>query len=233
MAVGTTANYDVDRTTLITDALSLIGVTEATQDETNLAIRTLNALVRMLDAKGQWLWAVSNTESSLTLVANQQAYATGITATTINTSILKLEWAAVYVGTEYRDLHILDKGQSFRTRRKSDGTGEPVEVYLERKKLLADNRMLFFPTPNAAYTVKYTFRRPLYDFDTATDNPDFPSEFVLPLQKLLACELAPHFGTPLNERQLNRAEAEFQFQEATAASADNASSELPARTVYF
>jgi hypothetical protein len=233
MAVGTTANFDVTRTELIDLALGIIGVTEATQSDYSLAIKVLNSLIRYLDADGHWLHAIDSTESTLTLVSSQREYAAGAGASNIATNILRLEYIAVLEGAEdYRELVILDTPQSFRTLLKDDSNGEPSAVHLERAKLLTDNKIQFFPTPNSAYTVKYNYRRPLFDFDLATDNPDFPSPFILPLQKRLAVELAPHFGNPLPERQLLLAEAEAQFEQAKSFHADKPSY-VPLQTEYF
>lgn len=223
MAVGTTADFDVTREDLLDLSLSLLGVNEASPDDRSLAIKVLNSLVRHMDARAEWLHAIDQTDSTLTLVADQAEYATGATSTTIATNIVRLEYAAVLIGGDREPLHIFDTKQGLRTPLEDDSNAQPIAVHLERNKLLTDNKMIFYPTPNAAYSVVYNYRRPLYDFDTSTDNPDVPGEFVLPLQKLLAAQLAPHFGIPLTERQLLLAEGEREFQQATGSVSDGPS----------
>jgi len=220
MAVGTTADFDLTRNELIDIAYSLIGVAEVSNSDRALAVQMLNSLVRHLDARGDWLWTIDNTETTLTTVSGTQEYSTGAAATDIATNILKLSYAAVLINNDREELDILDKPSSLRTDLQDESNNQPIEVYLERAKLLADNKMLLYPTPNAAYSVVYKYRRPLYDFDGASDNPDFPGTFILPLQKLLAAELAPHFGIPLQERQLLMAQGSEQFRAAAAFESD-------------
>ena len=43
-------------------------------------------------------------------------------------------------------------------------------------------------------------KRPLFDFDTASDNPDFPSQFTRMLKNLLAADLSDGQGISLEER---------------------------------
>lgn len=231
MPVGTTSDFDVTRDELIDLAFSLIGVSEVSKTDRTLAKKVLNSLMRHLDARGTWLHTVDNTESTLTLVANQQEYVTGTGANNIADNMLKLETCAVYIN-DHEWLTILDKPMSLRTPLMDDSTGQPEAVHFARAKLTADNVLLFYPTPNAAYTVKYTFRRPLFDFDGATDNPDFPGPFILPLQKMLGAELAPHYGIPLQERQFLKAEGMGEFELAKADLADRPSY-TPLKMEYF
>ena len=49
--------------------------------------------------------------------------------------------------------------------------------------------------------VRLTFRRPLFDFDTAADTPDFPLEWPRTLVYKLAFDLGDLYGIPLEERR--------------------------------
>ena len=55
-----------------------------------------------------------------------------------------------------------------------------------------------------AYTngelIFYSYKRPLYDFDKATDNPDMPSGWGRYLTLRLAHDLSPEYGLALDER---------------------------------
>lgn len=232
MAVGTTSDFDVTRNELIRASLRSLGVTEPSNQEILDAAQVLNMLVRHLDERGEHLWAISNTMSTFTLVANQQAYVTGVGANNIRANILELVYCGLIIGTEHCELDILDKRTSLRTRLRSDSNAQPIAVHLESGKLFSSNRMLFYPTPNAAYTVEYSFKRPIYDFDTTTDNPDFPASFILPLKKLLAYELSQEYGTPAQERQELLTMGEKMWSDALAARAGKPSY-VPLRTEYF
>lgn len=232
MPVGTTSDANVTRTELIQTSLGMIGCSDPGNTDMSLGLRLLNVLTRHLDAKGDFLHAISNTESTLTLIGAQQAYATGSGASLIATNIIKLEYVAVINGNRRDPLVILDKPQSLRTSLQDDTTSQPIAVHLETAQFRASQRMLFYPTPNSAFSVVYKYRRPIFDFDSASDNPDFPSDFSLPLIKLLAYELAPHYGTPLNERQLLQLEGEKGWNDSVAFNSSRPSY-VPLRTEYF
>lgn len=198
----------ITRQNLIKRAFRRIGMDSPSTNEQALAVDLLNDIVKEIDAEGRWLWTASNTPTALTLVASQASYATGATATTIATNILRLERVELIRGGMYLPIRIVDKTESISTwERESGNTGEPLMVYLERLPVLTDNKMWFYPTPNSAYSAQYYYRRRLYDFDNASDNPDFPQDWAQRLVKRLAYELAPEYGVPLAERQLLAAEA--------------------------
>lgn len=233
MAVGTTSDFNVSRNDVVTLALGMCGVADPSNADISLGNTLLNMKIRHLDADGDWLHAISNTESTLTLVGGQQAYSTGVGATNIASTIIKLEYAAIEIGSSRQPpLVILDKQTSLKTPLKLDTNGQPVAVYLETANLRSAQRMLFYPIPNSAYTVKYHFRRALYDFDTVTDNPDMPTAFALPLMKLLAVELAPHFGNTLNDQQLLMTKAEADLAKAKAGNSDRPAY-VPLKTEYM
>jgi hypothetical protein len=57
--------------------------------------------------------------------------------------------------------------------------------------------------------LQITFHRPFEDFDSASDTPDFPQEWFLPLMLELAALIGPSAGVPPSERQALFREAEF------------------------
>lgn len=62
--------------------------------------------------------------------------------------------------------------------------------------------------------IEFQFVRPFQDFDAATDTPDFPQAFHLPLMLELAAMIGPKFGLPMDERVRLFREAESYRQEA-------------------
>lgn len=50
--------------------------------------------------------------------------------------------------------------------------------------------------------VRFTYRRPLFDFDTAADTPDFPLEWPRTILYKLAFDLGDIYSIPLEERQM-------------------------------
>jgi hypothetical protein len=87
----------------------------------------------------------------------------------------------------------------------------------ENRPITGANYLLFWESggsgPSAwasgtSYTapqhLRLWFKRPLYDFDTASDNPDMPQGWSLWLQKELAIQLAPGHNVDLNKINILR-----------------------------
>ena len=233
MPVGTTADFNLTREELLELSLSICGVNEPSEDDLVLSRRTLGSFIRHLDLEGHWFWAIDQTESSLTLVSGQAEYVTGAAATNIKTNIFRLQWVAKIEANEDRiPLTIFTEPAASRTFLKGDTDSEPVAVFLDRAVLLADNVLRVYPTPNQAYELRYTFRRPIFDFDSGSDNPDIPSEAFLALQYGLAYHLAPHFGVSLNDRVTFKAEFTQLMRDVTMYK-PNKSTPQVARAEYY
>lgn len=64
-------------------------------------------------------------------------------------------------------------------------TGSVVQWHYQRKN--SNGKLFVWPAPaNIDYALKITYAKPLEDFDTASDTPDFPQEWYLLLIKELA-----------------------------------------------
>ena len=225
MSINTTSDFTLTRNELIELSMSKIGVTELSVEDVNLGVKVLNSLVRNLDAKGSWLWAIDSTESTLTTVPGQAEYVAGNGANYIATDILEVTTVThARSVTDRVLLRILTKHEADRTYLKQDNnSSEPIACYLERANIRKANVLTIYPTPDAAFTIKYNYRRALYDFVQADNNPDLPTEWFLPLQKMLASELASHYGKPLQERQLLKMEADEAMLEVARFSQDSPS----------
>jgi hypothetical protein len=75
----------------------------------------------------------------------------------------------------------------------------------------------FYPRFSSGdHVIEFTYQRPFADFDAASDHPDFPQEFYLPLTLELAALLGPKFGVPIQERARLFTEAAAYREEALA-----------------
>jgi hypothetical protein len=211
--------------------LRRIGNSNPSASERAQAILALNMIVKRVDVRGRWLWAISNTASTLTLANGTRAYSAGATASTINTNILELESVFLVEGTSTTELEIIDKSRAISNPYRDD-SGKPLEVYLETAPVMANQKMHFFPTPNSTYSIQYYFRRRLYDFMASSDDPDFPGEWVNYLVKELAGEISPEYGVPLQERQYLKMEAEAALRDLNATNAEAAPTQT-VQTLYF
>ena len=71
--------------------------------------------------------------------------------------------------------------------------GQPVSYFYDPQ--LSTGKLHLWPSPDAIdYSLKITYSRSIEDFDTASDNPDFPQEWLEAITYNLAVRLAPMFG---------------------------------------
>lgn len=254
-----TSNFNVTRNEIITLALQNIGVLadgeSASGDQITNGIKSLNLIVRELDTSGKWLWGISQTPSTVTLVANQFVYTAAASA--IPTDLLQL------VRASYRDAQANDWPLDILTTEGYESIGEKVKsgdprsVFLPEHKTLSSKTLFVWPmltsvntqsvvtgTDAAAwkcikshtsdstnkpitganyllywesggsgpsswatatsYTapqqVRLWYKRPLYDFDAASDNPDFPQQWSRLLIYRLSADLADMYRKSLEER---------------------------------
>jgi hypothetical protein len=187
----------ITRTELIKRAFRRIGIwTPSTNDLSN-AVGLLNDVVKMIDVHGKWLWAIDNTPTALTISSGTQSYSVGTAPTGIASYILELIRMELVIGTALFPLRIIDKDESVKSwERESSANGQPYLCYLEKRAPMSAQKIWVYPSPNANYSAQYTYRRRLYDFDNASDNPDFPQDWNQRLAVILAFHLAPEYGYP-------------------------------------
>jgi hypothetical protein len=76
-----------------------------------------------------------------------------------------------------------------------DQSGDPTRYAFEPR--ITNARVYFDYQANDFHDViKFDYQRPFEDFDAATDNPDFPQEWLRALKWNLASEIGIEFGTP-------------------------------------
>ena len=266
MPVGTpnarTNNFNVTRDELISLAYEDIKVLAEGEvlsaDLQSTGIKKLNLIIREHDLTGKHLWAISQTPTTIPLVANTFIYTqtNGLPAT-----ILSL------VEASYRDSSATDIPLEILTTEQYEGqankteTGNPGWVYLTENTVVASKTLYVGPTLSTVNTqsvvtgtdaivyrcirahtadsttrpvtganyllyweaggsgpsvwttgTSYTapqllrlwFKRPLYDFDAATDNPDMPQGWSHWLQQELAIRLSPGHNVPMEKVQMMR-----------------------------
>lgn len=206
MAVSSSNNFTITSNNLVKSALRRIGKDRPSDQDILDGREVLNMIMKHLDAEARWLWAISGTESTITTVASQEFY--NVTTDSLDNDIVRLEKVSRINGSNRDPIRIISSDE-FLASYERDQTGQPFAVWLEQNPLRASQRIAFLPTPDSAYTINYTYRRALYDFDSASDNPDVPQEGIYELRVLLAAEMANDYGLPLAERQLLRQDAEI------------------------
>jgi hypothetical protein len=228
------SNANITRTELVTRAFRRFGHQFPTTDELVYGATTLNLLVKKLDREGRFVHAISKTPYSLTTIASQQSYAVGALATTIPSYITALERVELAINSApYPALDILNSTQFQMHYERDTAAAQPYACHLQVGSTSAGNVLWLLPKPDSAYTVKIFYRRMLYDFDAASDNPDVPQAMALDLIDALAARLAPDFGTPAAEvAQFHEPMAVRAKHDMRASNHENATPR-PARTEYL
>jgi hypothetical protein len=85
-------------------------------------------------------------------------------------------------------------------------TGTPNIVFYDRRGGANSTGKLYVwqPEDPPADAIKYTFKRPIQDFNAAGDDPDLPQEWIRTLIWNLALEMAPEYDVP--EQKIQRIE---------------------------
>jgi len=180
-----TTTFSISRDQLITTALRKIGVVAqgevATTDQISEAAMALNLLVKAWEADGMPLWALRTTP--IPLVAGQTSYniGIGITNHVVTDKPLKViqAWNRDPISKVDIPMRILTK-QEYSILGNKSTSGKPIQIYYEPK--VDSGTLYLFPTPAAGdvatSTIYITYQRPFEDFNSTTDTPDFPSEWI-------------------------------------------------------
>lgn len=213
MATSNSSNFSTTRNDIIKGALRLCGAVALgetpTADQYTEAAETLNMMAKAWQADGMALWALK--EYSLTLTLSAQSYEMGLTKTVAIDKPLKITQAILHDTSTNVDIpmRIITRDEYNRLGNKTT-TGQPIQIYYEP---LRDYGILHvYPPANSAAVsskkIKLTYMRPYEDFDTATDEPDFPQEWYEALKYGLATRLAGEYGITTEDRNALRAEAQ-------------------------
>lgn len=146
-------DFNLTRDQLVEMAYRKLGVLAEgeplSSDLSTTGVRTLNLLVRKIDAGAKWLWTISQTPTSLTLVANQFTYTTN---DTLPTNLLEL------VSVSFRDAAGNDSPitilttEGYEAIRDKIQTGDPSHVYLTEHKTIASKRLFVTPMLSSVNT---------------------------------------------------------------------------------
>jgi len=201
MAISNSFDFSINRNQVIAGALRKLGVISQGQtpdsDQITDASEALNTLVKAWQAEGLPLWAIKT--FSFTPVSGTTSYSVG-TGLTVNTAEpLKIYQMYYRNNTSEIDIPINPLTQQqyhFLSSKLQEGT--PVQFYYER--LNGYGNIHLFLTPDTTFasnnTIYFLYQRPFSDFDSSTDTPDFPQEWIRALIYGLADEMSLDYGIP-------------------------------------
>lgn len=101
-----------------------------------------------------------------------------------------------------------------------DSEGVPNQLFYDRvpsSDTALETNGTFYIQPrfdDGDHVIEFTYHRPFQDFDSSTDNPDFPQAFYLPLTLELTTFLGIKGGVTIEERREMRKEAQYYLEQA-------------------
>lgn len=227
MTTSNTTIFELTRDQIIEAAMRKCGAlaegASPTSAQLTIGQQALNSLISQYQTLGMPLW--KRTQYSLTLVAGTNSYTIGVGQTTNTAFPLKL-LSAVYRTTNggaVQEMTPIAREQ-FNLLNQSS-TGKPTQYTYQ--PFVNSGVLKVWPTPDStsasAGMMELTYTKPVDGFTSASETPDFPQEWQLPLIYGLAVLLAPEYGVPLNDRSDLRKEKEMYLDLAKDYNYENAS----------
>lgn len=205
MATSGNTTWQLTRDTIIAAALRKLGVlaegVAANATQISTAAEALNGVVALFQTKGMPLW--KRTTQTVSLVLGQQAY--------IITDGVKVPQVVLQYVNNSTQYELIEKSM-YDFNQLPQGTinaGQPVHYYYQPG--ISDGTLNIWPVPDTGAVANNqlaVIKQKKFDgFFAAGETPDFPSYYTKAIIYSLACDLAPEYGVPLQDRQLLKAEA--------------------------
>lgn len=199
MAVSGSNDFNQTEQTIIKDALILCGGLEDDEDPTSeqqtYSRRALNRMCKAWSKKGlkAWCW----NEVTLTLATSQASYSIGPTGADLVTERpLELRNVRkVVTGTQEVPIRVISRSE-YMEQPSKDSDSEPVSVFYDPQ--LDNGIMYVWPSPSGAYSLKFSAKQYIEDFDSSTNNPYFPTEWLEAIVYNLALRLCPKYEVNVN-----------------------------------
>lgn len=216
--MSTSGSYDfsITRNDIIQEAFRKIGALgenetiAADTTKLNVGIAALNPMAKAWQAYGMQMWC--RTDKTVLLSALTTSPTTiGPASTIVDTKkYLKLLQAIRRDTSSNTDVPLnLFTYENFNMLSTKTSTGAPLHVHYQ--PTLTAGTIYLWPLPDTYWTANgsiiFTFQRTIQDFDSSTDEPDFPIEWAEALIYNLAVRIAPNYGLPPNDRDRLKGEA--------------------------
>lgn len=209
MATSGSANWNYTQQQIINAAFRKLNVMDkSVQPDTydqQAAVEALNNIVFSLYSQGMPVWAM--TTSFFTPVLNQTAYPVGLTTGVDHNLIINAPlkvvqaWSRDNISNTDIPMNIYTQ-YNYNLLSTKINTGYPVHIWYQ--PLNQAGIFTIWPAPDQ-YTatnrsIYFVYQRPFDQFNSTTDTPDFPQNWIEPLIYMLAHRLSAEYGTPLSEQ---------------------------------
>ena len=197
MATSGNANYNRTATQIIKSALRKIGAIAdgETPESSEMAdgLEALNIMVKAWQAEGLRLWLQD--EETVTLVVNQTTYTFGSGGVNFTTGKpLEIIEARYHYDDSGNEIPMIKwSRQEYFDQPLKTAIGVSTQFYYE--PLLSTGKFFIWPVLGASSSddIRVTARTVVEDFDTLTNNPDLPPEWLRAIIFNLAVDIYPEY----------------------------------------
>lgn len=179
-------------------------------EQIDKGVKLINGILKAWNNDGVMLW--TELRETVTTVDGTDDYA----IPTAN--------GMAYVDKAYRvengrelELERLDVNQGKDIERKAD-EGKPEAFYVDHPA----NKVVFWPVPNAVFTIYLDGVRKLKDWESASSTGDLPARWQSAIKYALVVELSEDYILPIREREYFLARAQTEYMKARAGERDPA-----------
>lgn len=227
MATSTTTLWSMSRDSIISKALSKLGVVgegdTASPTQIADAVDDLNAILAEFQTLGMPLW--KRAELSVPLVTGQREYVIGEGRAVNAPFPFKLSQANLSVAGSATRLNMVVLAHYDYNNLPVTTSGTPVQVSYQP---FVDYGVLsVWPTPDASVpagsSIYITYQQPLYKFTTGTETLDCPQEWYNAVIYQLTHVKSDDYSLPLEDRRWFEKQAEKRLVTALSAGTEDAS----------
>ena len=225
MATSGSVDFNVTATELLSSSYELARVKDPveplTNNQTIQGLSSLNKILKYLMKMGMPLWAIK--KDTITLTENTQSYTCGPLGTGLLERPLRILSAFYRDGNNDTQVELISRQEYWDLGDKS-GTGIPTEIYYDPQLTLG---VLYVYNPAdaqaAGNALHLIYHRPFQDMDSVNNDFDFPQEWYMALEYLLATDLAMRNGVRQSRITQLDAKAKEYYYEASWWDVENVS----------
>lgn len=207
--MSTSGSYDFTATrdeiirSALRKAAALGDWEDPSTDQVTESAFLLNSIIKSYHQIGMPLWATRTVEIPCIHFDSAGKVTLGVGQTINTPKPLKITQCFLDVDGGMRELYITDR-QTFHSFAHDGSLGTPTSVYYQPER--ATGQLYVYQRPDAYHQTNASLilhhQTTLQDVDVASDELDFPVEWVLLMIYELACHIAPDYGLPVAERNL-------------------------------
>lgn len=216
MATSSSVNYNVTAVDILNTSYELARIKDPVEplsnNQTVRGLASLNKIIKYLMKNGMPLWAIK--KDTIVLTENTQSYTCGPLGTGLLERPLRILNAFYRDNSNDTQVEMVSRQEYWDLGDKS-GAGIPTQVYYDPQLTLG---VLYVYNPADATTagnsLHLIYHRPFEDMDSTADDFDFPQEWYMALEYLLATDLAMRNGVRQSRISQLDAKAKEYYYEA-------------------